>query len=711
MAELQRLWSDLDDCDPLELAHAECIVSAKQWIERRRVIQLLKGLNPSFEGRRANLFHQPKLPSIGEVIAAMAQEEMRLKLGKGGEPVSNPAFFMTERQETRDCYNCGKPGHLSYDCTAPRRGRGRGYNRGFYRGGRGRGGHNNSVPPRAHVAVPKDGQQSAAANEENKKGGQEDATFGSFAHFAHANEGNIEKASIATHKIYPEWILDSGASKHVTSNTREFESYDKYPISQIETIQTADGTAQPIKGVGTVQCTPFIKLSSVLHVPAFPVNLISLSALIDQLDCIIYLDKKICVIQERLTGRRIGTGTRHRGLWYMDRGGSVFAFVADERENMAMIHHCRMGIMSFDKMIRVFPDVMRGVDKNKLKCDACEYAKHTKTIYVSKGIRSIFPFMLIHSDVWTCPVVSVSGMKYLVTFIDCHTRMTWAYLMQHKDEVFKCFQNFYSYVKTQFNVQVQMLRTDNGIEYINKGFSNFLSEHGILHQTSCPDTPPQNGVAERKNRHILEVARSLMFTMNVPKFLWSEAVMTATYLINRMPSRVMGMKSPCEMLMGENTFLVPPKVFGCTCFVRDHRPSVGKLDPRAVKCIFIGYASGKRGYKCWSPSERRTFVSMDVTFRESEPFYGEKTDLSMLFEELDQQKNIEVGQEGEKSILASPDQHTQQPFVASIPIPIAAAPSNVVPTNVHAELPVVQPETVQMWPRLNGRDNMLVYLR
>jgi hypothetical protein len=124
-----------------------------------------------------------------------------------------------------------------------------------------------------------------------------------------------------------------------------------------------------------------------------------------------------------------------------------------------------------------------------------------------------------------------------------------------------------------------------------------------------------------------------------------------------MPSRVKGMKSPCEMLMGENTFLVPPKLFGCTCFVRDHRPSVGKLDPKAVKCIFIGYAYGKRGYKCWSPSERRTFVSMDVTFRESEPFYGENTDISMLFEELNQQKNNEVGQEGEKSIVASLEQH------------------------------------------------------
>ena len=106
-----------------------------------------------------------------------------------------------------------------------------------------------------------------------------------------------------------------------------------------------------------------------------------------------------------------------------------------------------------------------------------------------------------------------------------------------------------------------------------------------------------------------------MFTTNVPKFLWSEAVMIATYLINRTPSRILGMKSPCELLFGENKFVVPPKLFGCTCFVRDHRPDVGKLDPKAVKCIFIGYSSGQRGYKCWNPSERRNFVSMVVTFR------------------------------------------------------------------------------------------------
>jgi hypothetical protein len=282
----------------------------------------------------------------------------------------------------------------------------------------------------------------------------------------------------------------------------------------------------------------------------------------------------------------------------------VLASTVGEKEAMVMLQHYRMGHLSFDKMSKVMPDVMCGVDKNKLVCGACEFGQHTRTSYVSRGIRSISPFVLIHSDVWICHVISISGMKYFVTFIDWYSHMTWVYLMRHKNEVFRCFQDFYAYVKNQFNTHVHVIRTDNGTKYVNKEFGTFLSAEGILHQTSCPDTPSQNGVAERKNRHILEVARSLMYTMNVLKFVWSEAVMTTTYLINCMPSRVLGMKSPCEMLLGENKFLVAPKVFGCTCFVRDHKPLVGKLDPQAVKCVSIGYPSGQKGYKCWSPIER-----------------------------------------------------------------------------------------------------------
>lgn len=108
--------------------------------------------------------------------------------------------------------------------------------------------------------------------------------------------------------------------------------------------------------------------------------------------------------------------------------------------------------------------------------------------------------------------------------------------------------------------------------------------------------------------------------------------MTTAYLINRIPSRILGMKSPAELLLGQREFKVPPKVFGCVCFVRDHRPSVGKLDPQALKCIFIGYSSSQKGYRCWNLVERRLFVSMDVTFREFEPYYMSEGTLDQYLE-------------------------------------------------------------------------------
>jgi hypothetical protein len=401
--------------------------------------------------------------------------------------------------------------------------------------------------------------------------------------------------------------LDSGASQHVTGRYSSFSSYTPYSYRHKETIQTADGACHPIKGVGVVQCTPSIKLSSVLYVPSFPVNLISISAFIDYMDCHVSLDHENCLIQERRTGKKLWIGVRCDGLWYLDRSGTsedaYFALTttANEEEAKAILLHCQLGHPSFELMSKSFPGEFSKVDKCKLTCDACEYGTHTRTSYASKGLRSVLPFILIHSDVWTSPVVSVSGMKYFVTFIDCYSRMTWIYLMKHKSEVLKCFQDFHVYVRNQFNSNIQIIKTDNGKEFVNDNFSTFLSREEIIHQTTCPDTP-QNGVAERKNCHLLEVARSLMYTMNVPNFLWSEAVLTATYLINRMPSRILGMKTPYELIFGRNEFGVPPRVFGCTCFVRYHIPSVGKLDPQAVKCIFIGYPSGQKMYKCWSPS-------------------------------------------------------------------------------------------------------------
>ena len=172
---------------------------------------------------------------------------------------------------------------------------------------------------------------------------------------------------------------------------------------------------------------------------------------------------------------------------------------------------------------------------------------------------------------------SINGYRSFVTFIDCCTRVTWVYVLRSKADVFECFRDFHNMIKTQYNACMKVFRTDNGTEYVNKEFDEYLSNLGVIYQTTCPGASQQNGLAERKNRHLLEVTRCLMIAMNVPKFLWSDAVMAAAYLINRMPSRVLGYKTPIECLTGETTYVVPPRVFGCVCFVRDHRPSVGKL--------------------------------------------------------------------------------------------------------------------------------------
>ena len=158
--------------------------------------------------------------------------------------------------------------------------------------------------------------------------------------------------------------------------------------------------------------------------------------------------------------------------------------------------------------------------------------------------------------------------------------------MKNRSEVFSHFCAFCAEIKTQFNISVRTLRSDNGKEYMSNSFQSYMTQHGILHQSSCVDTPSQNGVAERKNRHLLETARALLFQMKVPKQFWADAISTACFLINRMPSTVLNDQIPYSILFPKKSlFPVEPRIFGSTCYVRDVRPSVTKLDPKALKFV------------------------------------------------------------------------------------------------------------------------------
>ena len=148
-----------------------------------------------------------------------------------------------------------------------------------------------------------------------------------------------------------------------------------------------------------------------------------------------------------------------------------------------------------------------------------------------------------------------------------------------------------------------------------------MLQHGILYQTAYVDTPSQNGIADRKNRHLLETARVLLFQMDVSKHFWADLVSTAFFFITRIPSSVLNWATPYHQLFSNKPlFPIDPKVFGCTYFVWDVRLQVSKLDLKSLICIFVGYSRVKKGSRCYCPTLRCYFVSTDVTFFRTTPF-------------------------------------------------------------------------------------------
>ena len=267
---------------------------------------------------------------------------------------------------------------------------------------------------------------------------------------------------------------------------------------------------------------------------------------------------------------------------------------------------------------------------SSLAFESCQLRKHTRVSFPQRlNNRAKSPFELVHTDVWgPCRTAFTLGFQYFVTFIDDYSRCTWLFLMKNRVELYSIFQKFYVEILTQFHISIRVLRSDNAKEYFSAPFISFMSQHGILHQSSCAHTPQQNGVVERKNRHLIETARTLLLHYYVPFRFWEDAILTACYLINRMPSSVLHDQIPHSLLfLDQPLYFLPHHVFGCTSFVHSLTLGQDKLSAKATKCIFLGYSRLQKGYRCYSPQNHRYFLSDDVTFFENSPFFSSSESL------------------------------------------------------------------------------------
>jgi hypothetical protein len=213
--------------------------------------------------------------------------------------------------------------------------------------------------------------------------------------------------------------------------------------------------------------------------------------------------------------------------------------------------------------------------------------------------------------------ISVGGFKYYVSFVDDFSKFTWIYFLHAKSEVESVFYKFQKRVELLLDKKIKCVQSDWGGEY--RRLHKYFNNTGIAHQVSCPHTHQQNGSIERKHRHIVETGLSLLAQAAMPVTFWDEAFSTATFLINRLPTRVIDNATPLERLLG--TKAKPNydmlKAFGCACFPHLRPYNAKKLTFRSKECVFIGYSEHHKGYKCLDRSTGRVYISRDVVFDET----------------------------------------------------------------------------------------------
>lgn len=207
-------------------------------------------------------------------------------------------------------------------------------------------------------------------------------------------------------------------------------------------------------------------------------------------------------------------------------------------------------------------------------------------------------------------------------------------LLKQKSDACVSIQHFFKYVKTQYDRIVKVIITDNGSEFVTSVCEQMFKELGTIHQRTCVYTPQQNGVAENKHRHILEVTRAIRFQAHIPIKVWGYCVLVVVYLINRMPSVVIGNISLFERLHKRKPSLMHLRIIRCLCFaktVQEH----DKLMPRAKLAIHMGYSEVQKWYILYDPTNKSFFTSRDVIFREDVyPFTKKDNSHSQVFVDI-----------------------------------------------------------------------------
>ncbi|GJZ01449.1 retrovirus-related pol polyprotein from transposon TNT 1-94 [Tanacetum coccineum] len=275
-------------------------------------------------------------------------------------------------------------------------------------------------------------------------------------------------------------------------------------------------------------------------------------------------------------------------------------------------------------------DLVRGLPRLKFEkdhlCSACQLGKSKKHTHKPKTKNTNLEVLnTLHMDLCgPMRVQTINGKKYILVIVDDYSRFTWVKFLRSKDETLEVVIKFLKQIQVGLNKTIRYIRTDNGTEFVNKDLTAYYERVGIFHQKTVPRTPQQNDVVERRNRTLVEAARTMLIFSKASMFLWAEVVATACYTQNRSLIHTLHNKTPYELVHDNKPDLTFFCIFGALCYPTNDSEDLGKLQPIADIGIFIGYAPSRKGHSpsssaLQSPSLHQG-VAAESTPMEDNPF-------------------------------------------------------------------------------------------
>ena len=421
------------------------------------------------------------------------------------------------------------------------------------------------------------------------------------------------------------WVVDSGCSRHMTFSRDAFIDYNHLdkPVS----VETASGASIQGIGEGSVVLDIVLEgqnrqvlLTNVLHVPRIAGSLISVSQLEDRgLTVRTRAGPKRGILIE-LKGKVVALASRIGKSYILnctDQGETALAVAASADDSE--IWHRRFGHFS-GQTIRGVEKVTTGhaspIQEIKKDCQTCDLTKTVRVINRVAPERSSGPLDRVYTDIWgPYKVATADRARYFISFTDDYSRKSWIYPVKERSELHSVFRQFKVHRELESTRKIKVVRCDNGKEYV--GLGNDMDAHGIQFEYTTVYTPEQNGVAERLNRTLVQLARAMLLDAGLPTWMWGYALEAACHIRNRMPIGPKGL-TPEEAYSGKRPHIGHLKVFGCLAYAHIPKETRGKLENTSLATCLVGYMETSRQYKLYEPIGRRIIVSTAPIFRENE---------------------------------------------------------------------------------------------